>query len=128
MGSALYIVAEQKNLEVELWVSGKALARADFELQVVARELGVTSLMEFFSADRESLSAFIDAAGSGTAEEQWYSAAEGLKTVRELTSHLRAHNLRLTATDQVLADLADFERVLSYLDERNVRWHLAVDF
>jgi|SRR6185437_7589745 len=130
MGSALYIVAEQKDLKVELSVCGKALARAHSELEQLAIRLGVTPLMHFFSADRESLSAFLDekemAAVAAIPEEQWYSAAEGLRTVRGLTSQVQS--LKLAAENQVLADLDDFEQVLSYLDDHNIRWHLSVDF
>ena len=58
--------------------------------------------------------------------EQWFSAEEGLLTIRRLRETARAEKIDNLA--KILADLDEFERILEVAKEQGVGWHLAVDY
>lgn len=136
MSVAYFIVPERAVPELDCFVNGKALARvSDGAIERVCREAGVRSLMEFFSQDPEETAAFCEDSGiaappGGFPPEQWFTATEGLLTVRALLA--RVGELAATApewaADGVADDLRQYEEVLAALDRAGVRWHLAVDF
>ncbi len=146
MSVAFFIVTEQPVEGLDTFVDGKALAhcrpagvkarggrQADRHLEALAREAGVKPFMEFFSESPENIRELLDeveveAPDVEMPPEQWFSAAEGLATVRGLLSHLTAHPEATADAEHVLEDLRQFETVLSQLDAAGVRWHLAVDF
>ena len=89
--------------------------------------------------DRDDLPAPVD--GLPTFEdappEEWFTAEEGLTTVRALISAVAAQPTPdPTQTpdsfdptpDEILADLGEFVAVLDHLQTAGIRWHLAVDF
>ncbi|MBI4972489.1 MAG: hypothetical protein HZC16_01585 [Candidatus Omnitrophica bacterium] len=129
MGAALYIVLERQISGVDTMIDGKALSRAEKQLSRAAKRLGVRPLMEFFSADPEEVEGFLSGEGVEPSEveipsEQWFSAEDGLTSVRALLSAVETSpDLQATKTD-----LLEFERVLSEAQKHGVRWHLAVDF
>ena len=146
MGVALFIVAERTIEGLDTFVNGKALAhcrpagakdrlgRASMRrLETLARQAGVRPLMEFFSEDPESAVAFLAEEGvepppGGLPPEQWFSAGEGLATVRGLLAYLTTHPDAAAEVDRLIGDLRQFEEVLGGLEDAGVRWHLAVDF
>ncbi|MCI0377979.1 MAG: hypothetical protein L0215_10255 [Gemmataceae bacterium] len=138
MGAAIYIVLEKDIPEFDPFVNGKALSASEKWLGALAKKLGVTPLMDFFSADPEEVLDFIEGEEEATGEpvadlpelpaEQWFDAAEGLRTVRILRSHLTANAKELRNAQAVVSDLDEFERVLEKASSQKVRWHLAVDF
>lgn len=134
MGSALMIVADSTNPSEQLCADSKWLARAEFELSGIAKRLGVTSLMEFFSADKDVVRGILDEEEIQASEilrtlpdEQWFSPSAGLQTVRALIEAVREKPLKTVPTDKVLADLEEFERALASLEMKGHRWHLGVD-
>jgi hypothetical protein len=135
VGAALYIALESRDPAVDNAVDGKALSRAEGELAQIARSVGVRPLMEFFSMSPEDYEADIapfNPLGGGTEapphEEVWFTAAEGLRTVRALIAHLEAHPRGFQGADAALSDLQDFAYVLEQADQRGIRWHLCVDY
>ena len=117
MGAALYIVLEKQIEGFDPFVSGKALSREEEELDAIARDLGVTPLMDFYSASEEEAEEF----GLEAGPETWFTAEQGLATVNALLAHIKDK-------DAVAADLQEFARVLEETREHQVRWHLAVDY
>ena len=131
MSVAWYVVLEREIAGVDARVNGKALGRAGKVLEMLAKELGVVPLMQFYSAAPEELAGFADEHGiDGTrikmTQEKWFEAEDGLRSVRGL---IRAGERKgVVGSDPIVDDLRAFEKVLERAKEAGVRWHLAVDY
>ena len=132
MAASLYIVVEGEDPGYDTFVNGRALARNEDALERLAVNLGARPLIEFFSADENSMSLLIEE-GAGREQmgrkllpPQWYFGSEGLETVEVLLGALREEpHLLGTEGPEVLEELEDYERVLRKTAERGLRWHLA---
>jgi len=135
MAASMYIVVEGEDPGYDIFVNGRALARYEDALERLALRLGVRPLIEFFSADENSMSLLIEE-GAGNPElirrlppPQWYSPADGLATVRALISALEDDPQQLgTEGPQVLTELEEYARVLDKANRAGHRWHLAVSW
>jgi hypothetical protein len=130
---AWYIVLQQEIPGFDATVSGKGLAHASEVLDSIAKETGVLCLMDFFSVSPDELAGFAQGHDIAVLEgadelpgEKWFSAAEGLKTVRALVRAVEETNIENAV--RIVADLKEFERVLQIAEDKGVSWHLAVDF
>jgi hypothetical protein len=133
MSVAWYIVLESKIPGLDDQVNGKALAHAADRLEAAAQQTGVQSLLRFFSASPEELSAFAEAENIGLdpdavklPSENWFSAAEGLKTVESLLALVTS--IDIENSGQIAIDLNEFRRILCSARDHGIRWHLAVDY
>jgi hypothetical protein len=133
MSVAWYIVLERKISGFDHDVDGKALSGAGKVLDALAGDAGVQPLMDFFSASPEELAGFSEDQGIDLKEkaiklppEKWFSADEGLKTVRALIQAV--DNGKTEHADKILDDLKEFKKVLEVARNNGVGWHLAVDF
>ena len=131
----MYIVVEGEDPGFDIFVNGRSLARHEDALEKLALQLGVRPLIEFFSADENSMSLLIEE-GAGNPEimprlppPQWYTAADGLVTVRALLDAL-AEEPQLLGSDgeRVLSELREYAVVLEKTQAREMRWHLAVSW
>jgi hypothetical protein len=135
MAASMYIVVEGDDPGYDIFVNGRALARHEDALERIALRLGVRPLIEFFSADENSMALLIEE-GAGNPElmrrlppPQWYAADDGLKTVRALVGVLRDDPLQLgTEGPLVLAEIEEYARVLERTVKAGLRWHLAVSW
>ena len=135
MAASLYIVVEGEDPGFDIFVNGHALARNEDALEKLAERLKVSPLLEFFSTDQNSMALLLEQ-GAGDPEwashlpqPQWFSASEGLQTVRVLTQHLEMTPAALgSETQPVLAELSEYEHVLNKTALRGLRWHLAVSW
>ena len=132
MSVALFIVAERDVPGFDVFVNGKALGHAK-HLDRLAEHAGVRPLMAFFSQDPVEAASFLEDEGieppeGGFPPVEWYSAKDGLRTVRGLLSYLAEHPNAVPGVPALVEDLRQFESVLSRLASEGVRWHLAVDF
>jgi hypothetical protein len=135
MAASMYIVVEGDDPGYDIFVNGRSLARHEDAVERLALRLGVRPLIEFFSADENSMALLIEE-GAGNPEllrklppPQWYSPADGTATVQALVSELRAEPQQLgTEGALVLAELEEYAAVLKKTDERGLRWHLAVSW
>ena len=131
----MYIVVEGEDPGFDIFVNGRAMARHEDSLEKLAQALGVRPLIEFFSADENSMSLLIEE-GAGNIEllkrlppPQWYQGREGLETVMALIDELVEDPYQLgTEGPQVLEELQQYARVLAKTDDRGMRWHLAVSW
>ena len=131
----MYIVVEGDDPGFDIFVNGRALARHEDSVEKLALSLGVRPLIEFFSADENSMSLLIEE-GAGNQElikrlppPQWYFGSEGLATVEALIEALKDEPQKLgTEGPQVLEELQQYARVLSKTEARGLRWHLAVSW
>lgn len=135
MAASLYIVVEGEDPGFDIYVNGHALARNEDALEQLAERLHVAPLLEFFSADENSMALLRDE-GAGNTEfdrpmpqPQWYDATDGLLTVRTLIDFLDLTPAALgSETQTALCELRDYERVLHKTAQHGLRWHLAVSW
>ena len=131
----MYIVVEGEDPGFDIFVNGRSLARHEDALERLALRMGVKPLIEFFSADENSMSLLIEE-GAGDRDlirrlppPQWYPASDGLKTVRALVTALQDEPQQLgTEGEQVVSELLEYLVVLEKTEARNLRWHLAVSW
>jgi hypothetical protein len=131
----MYIVVEGEDPGYDIFVNGRALARHEDAVERLALRLGVKPLIEFFSADENSMALLIEE-GAGNPEllkqlppPQWYAPEDGLRTVTAMVAELRKEPQQLgTEGALVLAELEEYERVLVKTRGRGLRWHLAVSW
>jgi hypothetical protein len=131
----MYIVVEGEDPGYDIFVNGRALARCEDALERLSLRLGVRPLIEFFSADENSMALLIEE-GGGNPElmkmlppPQWYAADDGIATVAALIAALREEPQQLGSEGQlVLEELEEYAVVLAKTQERGMRWHLAVSW
>ena len=135
MAASMYIVVEGEDPGYNIFVNGRALARHEDALEKLALRIGSRPLIEFFSADQNSLALLIEE-GAGNQElmrklppPQWYSAAQGLSTVKALVAELERDPQQFGSEGHsVLNELREYQEVLSKTESRGLRWHLAVSW
>ena len=108
--------------------SGKALARESDRIDFAARRCGVTQPSSMLSESQASLRAQLEAEGFDPAKmrlppEQWYAAADGLKTVRGLIEFVGANLNDFKQPNPILRDLKAAEALLAAADAAGVRFH-----
>jgi len=131
----MYIVVEGEDPGFDIFVNGHALARNEDALERLAEKLSVQPLLQFFSADRNSMALLMDP-GPGIPEwtrdlpqPQWFSPEDGLTTVRSLLDFLAMAPAALgSETEVIVRELREYETVLRKTALRGLRWHLAVSW
>src|SRR5277367_2137954 len=119
MSASLYIVVEGEDPGFDIFVNGHALARNEDALERLAEKLSVQPLLEFFSADRNSMALLLDQ-GAGNPEwtrhlpqPQWFVPEDGLRTVRSLLDFVAMAPTALGSdTEMVARELREYETVL----------------
>jgi hypothetical protein len=135
MAASLYIVVEGEDPGYDIFVNGHALARNEEALHRMSAALGVSPLLDFFSADENSMALLLEQ-GSGDPtwarhlpQPQWFSGVEGLVPVRALIDFLTETPAALgSETPSVVLELKEYERVLQKASDRGLRWHLAASW
>lgn len=135
MAASLYIVVEGDDPGFDIFVNGQALARNEDALERLAQQLRVTPLLEFFSADENSMALLSEQGaadpdwGKHLPQPQWFQGAEGLVTIEALIGYLRENPMAFgTETSAVLCELREYQRVLAKTALYRLRWHLAVSW
>jgi hypothetical protein len=131
----MYIVVEGEDPGYNIYVNGRVLARYESAVEKLALEIGVKPLLEFFSADENSMALLIEEGGGNPdllqrlPPPQWYRPEDGLRTVEALVKALEGDPAQLGSEGtEVLAELREYETVLRRTAERRLRWHLAVSW
>lgn len=135
MPASLYIVVEGEDPGFDIFVNGHALARNEDALDQLARRLLVRPLLDFFSADENSMALLLEQ-GAGDPQwarnlpqPQWFEGNDGLRTVTALIGFLAENSAALgSETQPVLSELHDYERVLRKTALYELRWHIAVSW
>lgn len=135
MGASLYIVVEGDDPGFDIFVNGRALARNEEALDRLAATLRVNPLLNFFSADENSMALLLEQ-GAGDPQwanhlpqPQWFAASDGLVTVRRLIEFLTEKPVAIgSETFPILLELREYERVLEKTEDRGMRWHLAASW
>ena len=108
--------------------TGKALARESDRLDLAARTRKVTQLTSLLSESQAALIEQLKADGFDPskmrlAPEQWFPAADGLKTVRALAEHVSANLNNFKQPNPILRDLKAAEALLMAAEAAGVRFH-----
>ena len=134
MGLAWYISAEREVAGLNTFVDGKAIAHADEKwLTGIMKKLNIKPIMDFFSANPEELADLFGDFGEETGEmptmpeEEWFSAEEGLATIKPLLDYLGKHKGEVENQDYIVRDLEEYQRILEVLATEGVGWHLSID-
>ena len=135
MAASMYIVVEGEDPGFDTFVNGRALARNEDALERLAVRLGVRPLIDFFSADENSMSLLIEE-GAGNPDllqrlppPQWFGGEDGLASVRPLLKALQDEPSQLGSDGEFLREeLHEFAVVLQKTADRGLRWHLAVSW
>ena len=135
MAASIYIVVEGEDPGYNIFVNGQALARNEDALERLAERLGVRPLLEFFSADENSMALLLEQ-GAGDPDwarhlpqPQWFNPTEGLISVCALLDFLAMNPAALgSETYPVLCELREYERVLRKTAQHGLRWHIAVSW
>jgi hypothetical protein len=135
MAASLYIVVEGEDPGFDIFVHGHALARNEDALERLAERLHVDPLLEFFSADEDSMALLLDQGEESPdlplplPQPQWYDPADGLVTIRALMDFIGLTPAFLgSETQPVLAELSEYECVLHKAAQRGLRWYVAVSW
>ena len=108
--------------------SGKALARESDRLDTAARRRSVTAITSLLSESQAALIAQLREEGFDPSKmrlppEQWYPAAEGLKTVRGLAEHITANLNDFKQPNPILRDLKAAEALFTAAEVAGVKFH-----
>jgi hypothetical protein len=135
MAASLYIVVEGEDPGFDTFVNGQALARNEDALGRIAHHLRVMPLLDFFSADENSMALLSEQGaadpewGKHLPQPQWLQAPEGLLSVRSLIRFLVENPAALgSETSAAVSELREYERVLGKTELYGLRWHLAVSW
>ena len=131
MAQAIVVTLERELAESAAYAkadSGRALARESDRLETAARARHVASLTSLLSESQAALAAQMEAAGMDPAKmrlppEQWFPAADGLKTVRALSEHVTANLNHFKQPNPILRDLKAAETLLAAAEAAGVRFH-----
>jgi hypothetical protein len=108
--------------------TGKALARESDRLDGVAKRYGAEPLTALLSESQAKLAEQMRADGFDPAKmrlppELWFPAAQGLKTIRALATHVTANLNDFKQPNPILRDLKAAEALLVAADAAGVQFH-----
>jgi hypothetical protein len=108
--------------------SGKALARESDRLDGAARRKGAAAPTALLSESQAALieqmkEQGFDPSRMRLAPEQWFPAADGLKTVRALADYVTANLNDFKQPNPILRDLKAAEALLAAAEAAGVRFH-----
>ncbi len=130
--SAFYVVLEKKTSNADVYVNGNFISKNSDALDKLAKQLGVRTLLSFFSASPEEIASLLEVESVDSIKDnskyakKWFAADEGLRTVNALLENLSGPGIG--DLDRVEANLREFVRVLELAKTNDTRWHLAVDY
>jgi hypothetical protein len=110
--------------------TGKALARESDRLSTAARQRNVPALTTMLSESQAALIEQLKADGFDPAKmrippERWFSAAEGLKSVRPLAAHVAENLNNFKQPNPILRDLKAAEAMLIAAEAAGVAFHFS---
>ncbi len=142
MGEVFFIITDRITWGTNIFSFGEALDRCRpvgakerpgqapmYHLSALAQEAGVRPLVEFFIEDRESAgwratSEDREEPPDSLPQSRWFTAAEGLESVRGLLDYLTTHTEAAAEVKGVIGDLRQLEKLFARLDHEGILWHL----
>ena len=127
-----FYVALEKKLRTPTFINGNFISKNSDALDKLAKQLGVRTLLSFFSASPEEIASLLEVENVDSIKdnskyaEKWFAADEGLRTVHALLKSTAESSLG--DRDRIAAELQEFAKVLELAKANSIRWHLAVDY
>ena len=144
MGAAFYVVVNSDDPGFDTTVDGKALSRHCNQIDVIAGRLGFKPLESYCSQspedahgmmaelmgleDESDLPPDAQETIANMPPEKWYDAEQGLDYAQKVGDHVRANRDTVNDAEAILYDLDSMVTVFTAARERNLKWHLQVDF
>ena len=130
MGVAVFVSLEKEIADVHpLDMDGKLLAKAQDALDEFVSNQGLKTIAEMTSFSDEEIEDFFDEeAEVPQNEELWFSAADGLATIRAMLKHLNENPGFVQRSDDVREDLLSIETILVTAEAHQSRFHFSLDF
>ncbi|WP_146395936.1 hypothetical protein [Pseudobythopirellula maris] len=144
MGAAYFIVLNSDDPGFDTTVDGKALSRHSARINAIATKLGFKSLDEHCSQSPEDARAMMaglmeledgddlppdsEETLANMPPEEWYDADHGIDYAKQIADYIRQNPESVKDVDAVLYDLDSMLTVLAQAKERELKWHLQVDF
>jgi hypothetical protein len=126
MGAAYYIALDNGNPGFDTMVNGKAGARVRDAIVAITDKLKLPGI--------DDLASFADLAAEfgvdpdlPAAQEKWFEPAEGIQWVRAVRDHIQANRKSVKKPEAVLADLNEYEDLLTKAQSIASKWHFAID-
>ncbi len=131
MAQAIIITLEKEIPELVAYTkggSGKALARETDRLDTAVRRYGASPITSLLSESQAALIAQLREEGFDPSKmrlppEQWFAAAEGLKTVRALAGHVEKNLNDFKQPNPILRDLKAAEALLVAAESAGAKFH-----
>lgn len=131
MALAYVITLEKEIPELAAYTkggSGKALARESDRVDSTARRKSVTAITGLLSENPAALAEQLKADGFDPSKmrlppERWFSAADGLKSVRGIAEYVTANLNDFKQPNPILRDLKAAETLLVAADAAGVKFH-----
>lgn len=129
--AAFYIVLQEEIPGVDaIGLEGRALCKHNARIEALAKGADTKPLGNFFSVSRDELLGLMDGdptrESTKAAEETWFPAEEGLRTVDTLLKALAEQSAPENPT--LVKELMEFHGVLESAKTQNVRWHLGIEY
>ncbi len=110
-------------------VDGKALIHRQHDLDELAEQLGLRPLTDFLSVDPSAIGQFLQEQGINPhdypiPDEEWFSPADALPTVRGLLGRLRAAPDAVLDSHRIIRDLSGIEQILVLAEQEAISFHL----
>lgn len=130
MGVAVFVSLEKEIAGVQpLDVDGKFLAKAQDALDEFVSKQGLKTIAEMTSFSDEEVEDFFDEESEvPQTEELWFSASDGLATIRAMLKHLNENPDFVKRSYDVREDLLSIETILIAADAQQSRFHFSLDF
>lgn len=130
MGVAVFVSLEKEIAGIyPLDVDGKSLAKTQDVLDEFVSTQGLKTIAEMTSFSDEEIEDFFDEeAEIPQNEELWFSAADGLATIRTMLKHLNENPGFVKRSDDVREDLQSIEAILVTAEAHQSRFHFSLDF
>lgn len=144
MVAAFYVVVDSNEPGFDTTVDGKALSKHSNQIDIIAGRLGFKSLAAYCSiSPDEARAEMIGIMGFEDESElppeaqdtianmppaNWYDAAHGLDYARKTGDYIRANPDAVKDPKAVLCDLDTMATVMEAARERQLKWHLQVDY
>ena len=135
MGVALYIVSENKDIQSDICMDGKALADVMIEtkLEALAKDNNITPLINYIQQTPEQIEDFCDELNLPKDKlplVKFFSPEEGLKIIKEHQKMVIKEEIWIgkERTLLVYEDLNRCEEIFKVLITHHVKWYFAYDF
>jgi hypothetical protein len=131
MGILLIIELEREVPGLKDKMGAKAWENASLELDEIAKRIGVPDLSSFYSMSAEDAAEVMPPDIAEGFEEEWFTAADGLRTVQTLLDYFAKSppgSRSIENLEDVIDDLKEAEKILLAAKRHGVRFHLNTPF